>query len=439
MDFLATFISYLPFVLGHAAFTSVVNRDRSRCEHFVFWSIFFSVIAVSIVSFYSLIMTYAPIVWKDYLNLPFGLTVFLLVFLCQIVLYKANVKTVFFTSGIIFLGCFLADDLTKMVLVSLELADLGVPFYVSSGIAIVMQALVILFTYNIILKTIIGRIQQLASSLFITLTSIFLGISIFSFVLKIYVKSISNIFYLLVVIISLFYCIVMYSLYYAALREGQNDIEMLVLKQLWNEDQKHYQMQKENVDMINIKCHDLRHQIEDFRLKGDFTDKMIKDLEHSIQIYDSVFKTKNETLDVILSSVSLRCQKYGIELTAMADGSLLNHMEDVDIYSLFGNLLDNALEYEQSVPEEMRFISLTIKQENNKIHVHVENYYQGELKQVSLDSLSTTKEDKAEHGYGLKSIQRIVSKYNGKSDIIIADDMFQFDIFLPIKEVKQHE
>jgi sensor histidine kinase regulating citrate/malate metabolism len=196
-------------------------------------------------------------------------------------------------------------------------------------------------------------------------------------------------------------------------------------------------MQKESIDIINIKCHDLRHQIQDYRQQGNLTDKMMHQLEESIHIYDSVVKTGNEALDVILSSFSLRCQNKQVELTTMADGRGLDFVDEIDMYSLFTNMLDNALEYEETIPEESRFISLTVKAFNDFVHIHSENSYLGD-KRGKQDELNTSKKDRIYHGFGIKSMKSIVSKYNGQFDVLIADDMFQVDILLPKKGAK-HE
>ena len=63
-----------------------------------------------------------------------------------------------------------------------------------------------------------------------------------------------------------------------------------------------------------------------------------------ISIYDSMLKTGNEALDVIFAEKSLVCRKNDIKLNCMIDGAKLSFMENTDIYALFGNLMDNAIE-----------------------------------------------------------------------------------------------
>jgi len=119
----------------------------------------------------------------------------------------------------------------------------------------------------------------------------------------------------------------------------------------------------------------------------------------------------------------------------MVDGKELLFMDDADIYSLFGNMLDNALEYEEKVSDKTeRFISLTLKKVENFAHVHCENYYKDDADHHKKKGFLTTKKDTINHGFGIKSMEQIVDKYQGQFDIIMADDMFQVDIMIPLKD-----
>ena len=107
-------------------------------------------------------------------------------------------------------------------------------------------------------------------------------------------------------------------------------------------------------------------------------------------------------------------------------------MKDYDIYSLFGNALDNAIEYVLNLEEEKRFIRLNVKIIGENLLIHMENYFSGEL--IYDNGLpKTTKEDKDYHGYGMKSIQLIVNKYDGDLNISLDNNVFSLFIMFPIK------
>jgi sensor histidine kinase regulating citrate/malate metabolism len=121
----------------------------------------------------------------------------------------------------------------------------------------------------------------------------------------------------------------------------------------------------------------------------------------------------------------------------MTDGKAIKFMDTQDIYSLFGNMLDNALDYESKISDPAkRFISLTIKAINNKVFIHCENYFVEENFN-SNNFLKTDKPDKENHGFGTKSMGKIVDKYKGTINLFIADKMFQVDCVIPIGKGKK--
>ncbi len=157
--------------------------------------------------------------------------------------------------------------------------------------------------------------------------------------------------------------------------------EMETVQLLWHQEQEHYALSKENIEIINIKCHDLKHKLEAFRGRLDADE--IREMEDAVMIYDSVVKTGNEALDVILTEKSLKCGRNGIQLTCTADDSELGFISASDLYSLFGNIIDNAIEAVLKIPDDnRRIICLNVRSTDKLVSVHVENYYDGEIKFV---------------------------------------------------------
>ena len=205
---------------------------------------------------------------------------------------------------------------------------------------------------------------------------------------------------------------------------------MHLLKQA--EDQ--YKDSKENVDIINVKCHDLKHQLMEYAKNGQMDSKLVKELENVINIYDSTIKTGNEALDLILSEKSLICQKKSINLTCLADCSKLSFIYKADLYSLFGNIIDNAIEAVSKIKDvDKRHISLIVKNINSFISISVDNYYDGDIVLGENGLPLTTKKDKDYHGFGMKSIQLVVNKYDGDLNVNVANNVFSLSIMFPVK------
>lgn len=208
----------------------------------------------------------------------------------------------------------------------------------------------------------------------------------------------------------------------------------LILEQLIHTEQKQNEMKKDVVDMINIKCHDIKYRLGSLStLSEDERQKIIKEMQESVMIYDSIFKTGNDALDLTLTEKSMVCNKHNIIFTCIADGSKLEFMNSADVSSLFGNALDNAIEsllHEEN--EEKRFISLRISGTESMLFINMENYCSSPL---SFDDglPQTTKDDKAYHGFGTKSMRYIATKYGGEMRTEQKENIFFLDFYFPLK------
>ena len=120
-------------------------------------------------------------------------------------------------------------------------------------------------------------------------------------------------------------------------------------------------------------------------------------------------------------------------MTAMCDGEKLDFMPAHEIYALFGNILDNGIEAVRALPDaDMRVIKLKIIAQNEMLSIRQQNYTTSPLA-FAGGLPQTTKNDKKLHGYGVKSIDRIVKSYGGGCIFSTEDDIFTLDILLPLK------
>ena len=214
-------------------------------------------------------------------------------------------------------------------------------------------------------------------------------------------------------------------------RAEQADRESEVTRQLLYSERSQYLREKAAVDAINIKCHDLKHQIA--ALDGRVDPQELSDIQDMVGIYDSGVSTGNAALDIVLSNKSLLCLSKRIAATCIADGKRLAFMSEADTYSLFSNIMDNAIEAVERLEDpEKRVVCLNVTARNSFILIHQENYYEGEL--TFADGLpQTVKEDKQYHGFGMRSIRSLTEKYGGNLHLDIQDGVYVLDILLPIE------
>ena len=194
-----------------------------------------------------------------------------------------------------------------------------------------------------------------------------------------------------------------------------------------------YRTSQENIDLINRKYHDLKHQLQIIRNESNIEKKneYIDEIEAGIRKYEAENKTGNPVLDTILTSKSNLCLKHDIQLVAIADGQLLKDMHVMDICTIFGNALDNAIEYELQIPDkEKRIIHLTVSKKNSFIIIVVENYCEEKVLKEG-EELTTTKGNKQYHGYGIKSIKYSIEKYEGFVNITNENNWFRVEMIIP--------
>ena len=195
-----------------------------------------------------------------------------------------------------------------------------------------------------------------------------------------------------------------------------------------------YVQSKESIELINYKYHDLKHQIAVLRSEEDpqKREAFLDEMEAEIRQYEAQNKTGNNVLDVMLTLKTLYCQKHGVTMTSVIDGTLFDFMNAMDISSIFGNALDNAIECELKIPDkEKRLIHINAHARKNFLIILFDNYYEGDMK-LGNGLPETTKKDAQFHGYGLKSVQYTAQKYGGAVDVSANDHWFHLKILIPM-------
>ncbi len=192
-----------------------------------------------------------------------------------------------------------------------------------------------------------------------------------------------------------------------------------------------YRISKDTIDLINVKCHDIRYKLGMIAAQGGHG---LEDLKKNISIYDSRIETGSPLLNVLFTEKSLFCEQNSINISCMIDGAKLSFIEEGDLYCLFGNLLDNALEAVKDIAEpERRVIDLVVKAKDGLLLVQEENYFDGTLE--FEDGLPlTTKGDRGYHGFGMRSLRLLARKYGGELSAFVKGDVFHLNIIFSVGE-----
>ncbi len=211
-------------------------------------------------------------------------------------------------------------------------------------------------------------------------------------------------------------------------REGVRRISTPV-----NREEYYTRMEEEHLQIRRM-FHDMKNQLMILENAQNDQSGYMKDfVQKSLKQVDSLgnfYHTGNAELNMLLSECKNRAESYGIEFDVVFQEGCLDFMEQEDIISIFVNAIINAIEACQKIKDGERKIQIQVGARLNDVIVSFKNTFQREDK---VDRLSTTKEDKDHHGFGIPSIQRSADKYKGYVSISEDQQYFQL-VILFVKE-----
>ena len=223
-------------------------------------------------------------------------------------------------------------------------------------------------------------------------------------------------------------CILALTIQYILFLDMEKQRENEAIQLMWQEERKQYQISKENQELLHIKYHDWKHQLLGFQ--GKIPQEEIRKMEEAMKTYEGMYDTGNEALDVVLTQFHWRCLKRGISMNFAGNGKMLPEMEVTDIYSLFGNAIENAMEaVEREQDPEKRVIDIFLDRKGDLTVVEVSNYYNGNIRMTEGLPVSSKKEE-GFHGFGVKSMKQITEKYGGGMSVSVEKDEFHLRFWL---------
>lgn len=194
--------------------------------------------------------------------------------------------------------------------------------------------------------------------------------------------------------------------------------------------------QTDNIHQSTLELKKLEHDLKNkltpiaYLVKEEKLDELNEYFNNILEDFSklSVFKESGILeLDGILNSKYKLGKSLGIEFESYISISDQLTIDCMDLAVIMGNLLDNAIEAASKV--SYKWIKFSIKEVRGVLFLSVENSFDGFLK-IKNNEISTRKNDKSNHGYGLKSVKAIVEKYDGDLDITYNHSSFKVRIIL---------
>ena len=222
------------------------------------------------------------------------------------------------------------------------------------------------------------------------------------------------------------------SVQHEQLREAALHSELAAMDNVLHRQYEQYKQSKENIRLINRRYHELKMQIAAIRAERDKVkqDAALAEMEGDIHRYEAENKTGNPVLDTLLTAKSMYCQQHGINLTCVADGTLLNFLTTGEICTIVGTALDNATESVLTEQDpEKRLIRVAVYAQNGFVMLRFENYCAQPV-ELGPDGLPR---QSSHGGYDLKSVRVAAETHGGTVTLHWENEWFTLRVLLPQK------
>ena len=209
-------------------------------------------------------------------------------------------------------------------------------------------------------------------------------------------------------------CVFMLTVEFELLYTRSLRTNVAAMERARTDDAKGLAASRANAQAINVRMHDIRHQLRDLEALDFVGADALADLERQLSVYDSAVKTGN---------------------VALADGDALSFMAPADIYSLFGDAVDNAIEAVQKLDDpDKRVIDLTVRSTGGMVSAHVENYFRGDVRLSNGLPLAQGGQDA--RGFGARHMRAVAERYGGSITTSTEGDLFRLDVLIPLPSGK---
>ena len=234
--------------------------------------------------------------------------------------------------------------------------------------------------------------------------------------------------YLLIIsiVLLLFSNIAVFWVYEFTLKTQRHNMELEYERQNEKSTAEYYDLLNEQNENSKIVMHDIKRHLNAIKsiAKDKSVTEYIDDFIEDFSINKSVDYCNNPMVNSIVNRYKSFCDKFGVKMNIDIRSADFSFMSEPDITALLDNLLENAVEAAQNT--ENGFIDfLAFVRKNRYLSIHITNSVKNSIA-VKNGRIESSKKSASIHGIGLKSIQRIVKKYDGEINMSFNEDDMTF-------------
>lgn len=230
-------------------------------------------------------------------------------------------------------------------------------------------------------------------------------------------------------------CLIMYFVVQQMSKDNQTKLEYELMK----EKEKYSKESMEIIKRSNEELREFKHDLKNYLLPLQEAmetmpqSEMVKvweKINQKIEDVQTLIQTGNSYVDSMINTkITLaRSEKVDVKCTIL---SKMEGIDDLEFCSVFGNLMDNAIEAERKVTEKKEII-IFIEEKMGYLRLEIQNKIEKSVLNEN-SSLNTTKKDTSSHGIGHKSVKRTMQKVGGALKYYETGDLFCAEAVFPIK------
>ncbi len=164
----------------------------------------------------------------------------------------------------------------------------------------------------------------------------------------------------------------------------------------------------------------------------DAVNAYLADYMRELPTNETLIYTKNNAVNAVLNFYAAQAKNEGIDVSFSIDIDKWQILSDVELCTMIGNLLENAIDAAKNADGKERFIELTITTHGGCwLYIVETNSFDGNIKRKSGEYYSTKRNGR---GLGIASIKSTVEKYNGQVEFSHDEQEFYVNIAIPLNE-----
>ena len=230
-------------------------------------------------------------------------------------------------------------------------------------------------------------------------------------------------------------CLIMYFVVQQKSKDNQTKLEYELMK----EKEKYSKESMEIIKRSNEELREFKHDLKNYLLplqeametmpQSEMA-KVWEKINQKIEDVQTLIQTGNSYVDSMINTkITLaRSEKVDVKCTIL---SKMEGIDDLEFCSVFGNLMDNAIEAERKVTEKKEII-IFVEEKMGYLRLEIQNKIEKSVLNEN-SSLNTTKKDTSSHGIGHKSVKRTMQKVGGALKYYETGDLFCAEAVFPIK------